>query len=168
MRVIVAIDGTSGTRELLAAVAARPWTKDSEFMVLHVLEGLPTDVITQVLESGRLKKLKDKYENCTKSMVDSAAAFLSEHLPVYHAVHKVLTSGRVVETIVRIATDWSADMIVVGCHHRGLAEKLFMGSVAEGLISYAPCSVEILRPETTLGRGHASGATQTIASQDAQ
>jgi nucleotide-binding universal stress UspA family protein len=149
MRVVVAIDGSEAVRDLLSDVAKRRWEPDSEFLVLHVLEGFPTDPITNLVELTRIKRLKKKHECCAKAMLDDAAAFLSEHLQVDHRVHKVLTEGRIVDAIVRIAQDWSADLIVVGCHHHGLVERLLMGSITEGLISCASCSVEIVRPPIT-------------------
>jgi nucleotide-binding universal stress UspA family protein len=43
------------------------------------------------------------------------------------------------------ATEWNAELIVVGSHGRNGIGRFLMGSVAEGIARYAPCSVEIIR-----------------------
>ena len=47
--------------------------------------------------------------------------------------------------IVQEALDWNADLIIMGSHgHTGL-RKFLLGSVAQHVISHAPCSVEVAR-----------------------
>lgn len=50
------------------------------------------------------------------------------------------------EAIAQLASDIGADLVVVGTHgRRGLA-RLFLGSVAEGVVRLAPCPVLVVRP----------------------
>ena len=53
--------------------------------------------------------------------------------------------GKPASEIVKTAKEWPADVIVIGSHGRhGLARAL-LGSVAEGVMRHAPCSVLVVR-----------------------
>jgi nucleotide-binding universal stress UspA family protein len=47
--------------------------------------------------------------------------------------------------IVKKAEEWSADLVVVGSHSRSALGRLILGSVAQTVVSQAPCSVRVAR-----------------------
>jgi nucleotide-binding universal stress UspA family protein len=47
--------------------------------------------------------------------------------------------------IVDEASEWGADLIVMGSHGRTGLKRLLLGSVAGSVVSHAPCSVEVVR-----------------------
>jgi nucleotide-binding universal stress UspA family protein len=47
----------------------------------------------------------------------------------------------VVETLLREASDWQADVLVVGSHGKGWAQRVLLGSVTERLINHLPTSL---------------------------
>jgi nucleotide-binding universal stress UspA family protein len=47
--------------------------------------------------------------------------------------------------IVRVATEWGADLVVVGSHGRGRIGRALVGSVADGVLRHAPCPVLAVR-----------------------
>jgi nucleotide-binding universal stress UspA family protein len=49
------------------------------------------------------------------------------------------------EIILANASEWPADLVVVGSHGRRNLKRLLLGSVAESVARHAPCSVEIVR-----------------------
>jgi len=51
----------------------------------------------------------------------------------------------VIESIVGVAEEWDADLIVLGWHGRTALKRLMFGSVAGAVIHGAPCSVELIR-----------------------
>ena len=59
----------------------------------------------------------------------------------------ILREGDPVSEIVSAAQDGGYDLIVLG--HRGLSviKALVMGSVSQGVVAHAPCSVLVVRPE---------------------
>lgn len=54
---------------------------------------------------------------------------------------KIVRHGTVVDTLLREATDWRADVLVVGSHGKGWAQRVLLGSVTEGLINHLPTSL---------------------------
>src|SRR5205807_10369742 len=57
---------------------------------------------------------------------------------------RVVRYGMAVETILREAVDGRADLLVVGSHGRGWAERALVGSVTERLLSYLPTSLLVV------------------------
>jgi len=53
--------------------------------------------------------------------------------------------GNPAAEIVKTASEWSADVIVIGSHGRRGVERVLMGSVAEAVMRHAPCSVLVVR-----------------------
>lgn len=53
--------------------------------------------------------------------------------------------GNPVTEIVAAATDWPADLIVIGSHGRAGIRRALLGSVAEGVMRHAPCPVLVVR-----------------------
>jgi nucleotide-binding universal stress UspA family protein len=47
--------------------------------------------------------------------------------------------------IVKAASEWRADLIVVGSHGRGGIERALVGSVADGVLRHAPCPILVVR-----------------------
>ena len=56
-------------------------------------------------------------------------------------VEKLVRHGTVVETLLREACDWQADVLVVGSHGKGWAQRVLLGSVTERLINHLPTSL---------------------------
>jgi nucleotide-binding universal stress UspA family protein len=49
------------------------------------------------------------------------------------------------ESILKVASDWNASMIVVGSHGRHGLDRFIMGSVSMAIMSHAHCSVTVVR-----------------------
>ncbi len=60
-------------------------------------------------------------------------------------VESKLVTGATAERIIRHASRWHADVIVIGTHGRTGLGRVFMGSVAERVLQRAPCPVLTVR-----------------------
>jgi len=56
-------------------------------------------------------------------------------------VERLVRHGMVVDTLLREASDWQADILVVGSHGKGWAQRVLLGSVTERLINHLPTSL---------------------------
>jgi nucleotide-binding universal stress UspA family protein len=60
-------------------------------------------------------------------------------------VDKRIEVGDVAHTVCRVAGELRVDVIVVGSHGRTGLGRLFLGSVSEHIVRYAPCPVLVVR-----------------------
>ena len=60
----------------------------------------------------------------------------------------VVHDGDPRSVIVDEAQDWKADLIVLGSHGYSGFKRWLLGSVAQSVVSHAPCSVEVVRDKT--------------------
>jgi nucleotide-binding universal stress UspA family protein len=61
------------------------------------------------------------------------------------ALERVTAAGHPAETIVRVAHERGADLIVMGTHGRTGLPHVLLGSVAEKVVQLAPCPVLTVR-----------------------
>jgi universal stress protein A len=71
-------------------------------------------------------------------------------------------TGHPADTIVRIAQERHADLIVMGTHGRTGLQHVFLGSVAEKVVRLAPCPVLTVRYQSdTTGAPSSPGTSQS-------
>jgi nucleotide-binding universal stress UspA family protein len=56
-------------------------------------------------------------------------------------VEKVVRHGMVMDTVLREATEWRADVLVIGSHGKGWAQRVLLGSVTERVLNQLPTSL---------------------------
>jgi len=128
-RVLLAVDGSKISLQAAHAIAARPWSEQSEFRVISV-------------EEPWAMKSRAKHENAAQNWVSSAAQVLtSARLKTTSAV----LSGKPKDAILEDAKEWAADLIVVGSHGRRGFRRFLLGSVSEAVAMNAHCSVVVVR-----------------------
>jgi nucleotide-binding universal stress UspA family protein len=104
------------------------------FAVAPVLEDVPAGVLA-TLEPVRLPASQ------RTALTAELREFTHDVEAAGVVVQVALAEGDPVATIVRRATDWPADLIVMGTHGRSGFERLLLGSVAEKVLRKAPCPV---------------------------
>jgi nucleotide-binding universal stress UspA family protein len=85
--------------------------------------------------------LDEAHAHYEKDFADLRAAAKSAGLPLETRV----VIGHVSDQIVQQATDEHADLIVMGHRGKSLIERWLLGSVSKRVISYAHCSVLVVR-----------------------
>ena len=139
--VVAAVDLVSGFEDVLEA--ASKWASKTEGE-LHVVHVFPRDVAGSLQGEDALR-----FSNLTDD-VRAKLERLCANLPA--AIKRIVFHIRVGSAdveIAQLASDVSADLVVVGTrHHTGL-ERLLLGSVGASLIRNAPCPVLVCRPKST-------------------
>ncbi|MCC6048533.1 MAG: universal stress protein [Thermodesulfobacterium sp.] len=115
---------------------------NAKIILTYVLEDLSTYEGIFVDRKTLTELENTLYEGAKKSMED----FLKEHFSDFPDVEPVLEKGDVVETILRVAQEKGADLIVIGTHGRKGLDRILFGSVAEGVVKNSPIPVVTLNP----------------------
>ena len=133
-RVLVAVDHSGAARPTLQTAERYAHLLDAELRALSVLEPLPViPGMTQAYETGEYYAVS---EELLKRDVWS--------LLRTPGVEGIVRYGMAVETIVREATEWGADLLIVGSHGKGWAERVLVGSVTERLLNHLPTSLVVV------------------------
>ena len=148
LKVLLAIDGSEGSRHATEALAARPWPAGTEIRVFSAVE-LGMSALqasfeipafdTEHLESQRaeaMKRTEEAIDSALKSL-ETAGLTTSESISVLAATPK--------ELILQEAAEWPADWIVLGSHGSSGLSRFLIGSTSETVATHATCSVEVVR-----------------------
>ena len=147
MRVLLAVDGSACSDAAVQMVANRFRPGDTHVKVLHAVEWM------------REMPLCFQYAHGPSAAEDVAQSRQGSFQRARHMVERIAaqldlkgfrTSVLTPDSdprhaIVDTACEWPADLIVLGSHGRRGFDRLLLGSVAESVVRYAPCSVEIVR-----------------------
>jgi nucleotide-binding universal stress UspA family protein len=133
MKVLIAIDSSPASQRVLDEVAARPWPSNTAFCIVSAVE---VDCF-----SGLPALVADTKRECEQLVKAGAAKLLCARQT---ATTQVLT-GSPRRVVSGYAQDWGADLIVAGSHGHSAVGRFFLGSVAQGILRTASCSVEIVR-----------------------
>lgn len=133
MRVLLAIDGSPSSERLIEEAVARPWPAHTQFCVLNVVYVSRFAELPALLEDARRQG---------EGIVEAGAVKLAR---VGRLVETRVVSGPPRRVISGFAEEWGADFIVVGSHGHGAVGRFLLGSVTQGVLRKAHCSVEIVR-----------------------
>ena len=147
MKVILAVDGSKSSQEVVEQAARLPWPEGSEIEILSVAE-VPSPAM-----AGPLPMPGAYYVEWEKALEDQAAAAVEQALGRFRAIADpaIVVRGRYVkgntkEALLDEAEKWGADLIMIGTHGYNPFERMWLGSVSRAITSHASCSVEVVRP----------------------
>ena len=133
MRLLIAVDGSTGSDAVVREVASRPWPEGSECCVLTAIDPFfftKAPLALAAAKQDTQKTLDDYAENLKATGMRVSTEILLENPR---------------RGIPKAASEWKADLIVMGSHGRGAFVRLLMGSTAQAVLRHAGCSVEIVR-----------------------
>jgi nucleotide-binding universal stress UspA family protein len=153
MKVLIAIDSSPASQRVLEEVAARPWPPDTAFCIVSAIE------------VGRFAELPALIEDakCEREQMVKAGAALFQSAKHTATTQVLIGSPR--RVVSAYAQEWGADLIVAGSHGHGPIGRFFLGSVAQGILRTASCSVEIVRYPAG-GRAPASHPMKILVATD--
>ena len=150
-RILVAIDGSPGSRHALAWGAELAKRLKAELQVVSVAPSPETlAVITGM--GGDWAAAGAVFDECNETArkdLEKARQYL-EGRGIPAAID--LKTGRAAQAIVGFAAANGVDLVVLGSHGHGLGERLNLGSVGGSVKHHVPCSVLIARGPPTLRR----------------
>jgi nucleotide-binding universal stress UspA family protein len=140
MKIMISLDGSESSLRTLDFITARPFLENDQFLIVSVTEPDKGDMSM----SQAMTNPDEVFHAGSEKLLASAKERLAKSFSA-HKIETSVLSGPVVETLVDCAKEYSADLIVMGSEGRTGVSRLLLGSVAEGVLRGAPCSVEIVR-----------------------
>jgi nucleotide-binding universal stress UspA family protein len=143
MKILLAVDASEYAAEAARELAARPWPPATTVRVLTAVEPVTPPAAELWYDAGgSLERARQEMRKSAERLTAGVA-------------EKLRASGLAAETAVRDgdpravivdeAKEWGADLIVVGSHGYTGVKRWLLGSVAQSVVSHAPCSVEVVR-----------------------
>jgi nucleotide-binding universal stress UspA family protein len=140
MKILMGVDDSKYCGGVVKAVIGQFRAENTEIRVLHVLQPIGFEAPPQ-MGPGYIPELQEEI-GPAKEFVQRVAKELSDAGFKTDCSVKI---GDVRETIIEMAEDWHADLIIVGSHGQRGLKRLLLGSVAEFVARHATCSVELVR-----------------------
>ena len=144
MKVLLAVDGSSFSEAAVRALTLQMRPERTEVLVLQIVELFVYSTPPQMTRGyapEMAERLREQFAQAEVSVERAAETLRAGGFKV---------ETRVIEAEVRtgildVATQWQADLIVLGSHGRKGVARFMLGSVAESVARHAPCSVLIVR-----------------------
>ena len=140
MKILVAADGSSYTKQMLAYLAAHDeWLGGAhEYTIIHTVTAVPPRAAS-VLDK---QVLKDYYESEGEKVFKPIRQFFQKQGIEASYLAKV---GPAAETIAATADKGKFDLLIMGSHGHGTLGNLVMGSVATKVLSACKTPVLLIR-----------------------
>jgi nucleotide-binding universal stress UspA family protein len=147
-KILLAIDGSDQSEVAVEGLARQPFPDGSELHVISVaeLQYLPLAYPGEGIDMSVYAEIEKSYFQRASTAVENASAKL--RVGSESSKLKITTdvpSGSPKEVILQEAETFGSDLIVVGSHGYGMAERFLLGSVSQAVALHAKCSVEIVR-----------------------
>jgi nucleotide-binding universal stress UspA family protein len=144
-RIIVGVDGSPGAERAVRAVGGRVWPDGTEVRLIAVDDGVSPTRIVQFLPTAA-----DMITGCNEDAALKARTMVGwateELRAIGLSVAVEIKQGEPERTLIEEAHKWKADSIFVGALGLDIfGERSDLGSVARGLVTNAPSSVEVVR-----------------------
>jgi len=136
MKILVALDNSDSAFKALEKAVGMAKKEMAELTLMTVYADFPEDEGGLKQASASLMQIAEKTVARGKSEAEKAGI----------AVKTIIEAGySAAENIVKHAGKNSIDLIVVGHKSKTGMERLLVGSVAGKVVTYAPCSVLVVR-----------------------
>lgn len=152
-KILVPIDGSKCSFKALEVALEIAKRFESKVTLLHVSSlniipliapETPFITSTSIASPSDFLKLRDAESKAIEEMLSKAEALAREQGV---EVERSMREGHAVQEIVRAAREGGHDLIVMGTKGMSGIKELLLGSVAEGVVRHAPCSVLVVRSD---------------------
>lgn len=147
MKIILAVDGSKNSEWAVDFLLKTPLAEIPQIKVLHVVP--EKKHITPFLGSVYHKLYKDAIQEKLDKDILSAqiqATRIVENLKArWDDLEAIVDKGQVSDKIIEKAKEEKADLIILGSRGLSKTKSLFLGGVSQKVVTYAPCSVLVVK-----------------------
>lgn len=131
-KILLAYNGSELSQAALQAVIEENRRQNTEVEVLYAVD----------------LGIWDGMGSQARGLVDQAAQRLQA---AGFKAQPAILKGAISDVILHAASQWGADLIVLGWHGRTALRRFLFGSLADAVTNNAPCSVELVRMQRHAG-----------------
>jgi nucleotide-binding universal stress UspA family protein len=137
--ILVAIDGSKASEQAFAAAVEEAGLHSARLHAVYVVEtglfsSLPTDNTVEIMYRA-LEKEGNEVLATAKSRAADRGIPLTTHIKQGHAGNEIVT----------LAGRQKTDLIVVGSHGKGKADRLLLGSVSNYVVTHGTITTLVVR-----------------------
>jgi nucleotide-binding universal stress UspA family protein len=150
-KILIPVDGSKPSEKATEYAIDIAKRRKAELIAVHVMhlpayaftptsiEGMATPAVTPIplSISSEERKIAEKYLNKVREMAKKARVKVETKI--------IENRPSIVHAITEIAEKENCDLIVMGTKGRTGIKKFLLGSVASGVVTYAPCPVLVVR-----------------------
>ncbi|MES9924097.1 MAG: universal stress protein [Candidatus Thiodiazotropha endolucinida] len=140
MKILVAVDLSESTAKIVEKAEELAIALSAKLWLLRVAEPEPDFVGYEVGPQSVRDTLSQKFHDQHRQIQKNAERMRENGIDAT----ALLVQGSTVETILHEASRLDVDMIVIGSHGRGAMYHLLMGSVTEGVLHAAKCTILVV------------------------
>jgi len=134
--IVLAFDGSECSIKALRCAKIMADRFEATLWLVHVFRN-PSDL----LGYSDYEKLFSRRRSAAQAVLDDARKKLD---PISASVQEKLEEGNEAESILKVAGNCKADLIVMGTRGLGAVKGLLVGSVSRKVIHYAACPVMVV------------------------
>lgn len=138
-RILVPVDGSETSLNGLKEAVSLAKSTGARLRVLHVVDGLAF-----IAEHGGYVSDTEIFRKSGEKMLARIMPRVQQQVRADSLIIENV-SGRAADTIIDVAEEWRADVIVMGTHGRRGVNRLVFGSDAEIVIRSSPVPVLLVR-----------------------
>lgn len=139
-RILCPIDFSPASKTALTYATSLAQEADAHLMLIHVLE-LPPET-SYGAPPFDAEAYTRTYEEESKHRL---RALVPDEVRTYCTVEEMAVTGKPYQEILRVAKEQAVELIVLGVHGRGAADRLLFGSTTQHVVRQATCPVMTLR-----------------------
>ncbi|WP_431273071.1 universal stress protein [Variovorax ureilyticus] len=155
-RILVPVDGSPVSQRGLEEAIRLAQLTHGRLRLVHVIDELSLALAMDAQSATPGKWLQAARDDGARVLEDAKRSAQAAGVEVETALHErysataypaVIAESPVQDVVITEATQWGADLIVLGTHGRRGVSRLFMGSSAERILRLAPVPVLLVRAQ---------------------
>jgi len=140
-KILTAVDFSDLAAQVIEQTAKQALAFGSEVHILYVEPPAPAFIGTEMSPPVPINTQGEESLRIMDELESMAQYLKNKGIPAtYEYGH-----GSIVDTIVEKASQFGADLIIMGAHSHGILYRAFIGSISTGVLKSSPCAVLVIR-----------------------